>query len=71
MLKTKILGDINLCCKNNHEIYIFLQLFMYYLIRKNISSSPNCNDIRVFGKRLVEDRTMVFAFSILMEIQFY
>jgi len=47
-----------------------LQLLMYYLIRKYISSSPNCNDIRMFGERLVEDRTMVFSFSILMEIQF-
>lgn len=44
---------------------------MYYLIRKYIAASPNCNDMRMFGERLVEDRTMVFSFSILMEIQFY
>jgi len=70
MLKTKILGKIKLYSKNSHEIYISLQLLMYYLIRKYISSSPNCNDIRMLCERLVEDRTVVFSFSILMEIQF-
>jgi hypothetical protein len=71
MLKTKRLGKINLYGQKSHEIYISLQLLMYYLIRKYISSGPNCNDMRMFSEQLVEDRTMVFPFSILMEIQFY
>lgn len=41
-----------------------------YLIRKNIASSFNSNNMTVFGEHFEKNRTMIFSFLIFMKLQF-